>query len=311
MRERGARFVRLGLCPATGGPTTSLARMAKSLLTIAATIGVAALVALAGAQGGAEFFGLPVIVVCAGFAFAVQWLAFIPSYLKQTEHYYDLVGSVTYLSTIWLAVASADHRQPRSLLIAAAVSVWALRLGSFLFKRVKRAGKDGRFDDIKTSFPRFLVAWTLQALWVFLTLSAALAAITVEGANGLGPLDAIGGAVWLVGFGIEVVADRQKSAFRLEHPGRFINRGLWAWSRHPNYFGEIVLWLGIALVAASTVRGWQFVTMISPLFVAFLLTKVSGIPMLEARADARWGEDEDYRAYKSRTPPLLLRPPGP
>ena len=122
--------------------------------------------------------------------------------------------------------------------------------------------------------------------------------------------DAVGGLTWAIGFGIEVVADRQKSVFREEpaNAGRFISSGLWAWSRHPNYFGEIVLWIGVAVICLPVLRGWQWVTLISPFFVTLLLTRVSGVPMLEKRADEKWGGQEDYEAYKERTPVLIPRP---
>ena len=113
------------------------------------------------------------------------------------------------------------------------------------------------------------------------------------------------------GFSIEIVADRQKSAFRADpaNAGRFISSGLWAWSRHPNYFGEIVLWFGIAILAWPALAGWQLATLVSPLFVYVLLTKGSGIPPLETRAEERWGDDPAYRAYVERTPVLWPRPP--
>ena len=118
-------------------------------------------------------------------------------------------------------------------------------------------------------------------------------------------------ALWVGGFLFEVVADRQKSAFRAkpENAQRFIRDGLWAWSRHPNYFGEIVLWCGIALMALPVLQGWQYATLISPLFVVLLLTKISGVRMLEARGRKQWGDDPDYQAYVRSTPMLLPRPP--
>ena len=199
----------------------------------------------------------------------------------------------------------------RSILLAALVSIWALRLGSFLFLRVRRWGVDERFDAIKPLFTRFLMAWTLQGLWVFLTLAAALSAMTSEQRVPLGLLGFVGMAIWAAGFAIEAVGDRQKRAFRQdpENSGRFINTGLWAWSRHPNYFGEVVLWLGIALIALPSLSGWQYVTLISPLFVFLLITRVSGIPPLESRAEARWGDQPEFRAYKARTPVLIPRNP--
>ena len=109
---------------------------------------------------------------------------------------------------------------------------------------------------------------------------------------------------------IEIIADRQKSKFKDDpnNEGKFINVGLWAWSRHPNYFGEIVLWTGMAIVAVPVLQGWQWATLISPVFVAFLLIRVSGIPLLEKKADERWGGQEDYEEYKRRTPVLVPRP---
>ena len=270
---------------------------------------VAGAVAWAGSRGASEIAGVPVMIVCAAIAFGVQWLAFVPAYWKQTEHFYDLVGSLTYMLVTGVALLASRPNDIRSVILGLLVFIWASRLGSFLFRRIRRAGSDPRFDEIKPSASRFLVAWTLQGLWVFLTLCAALAAITTRSPTELGLLDGLGITVWVIGFAIEVVADRQKSRFRKEQPGHFPHAGLWAWSRHPNYFGEIVLWTGVALIAASTLRGLQWVTMISPVFVAFLLTRVSGIPLLEARADARWGHDDSYRRYKANTPALVPRPP--
>lgn len=273
------------------------------------SIGIAALVAWALGQGGAEVAGLSVIGCCALLAFLIQWIAFVPAYLRQTEHFYDLVGSLSYIAVTSFALLVTEPRSERGIVLSLLVFVWALRLGSFLFRRVRAAGSDDRFAEIKTSPSRFFVAWTLQGLWVFLTLCAALAAITTSPASSLGLLDWLGLLLWVLGFAIEVISDRQKRLFRSQHPDRYIDTGLWAWSRHPNYFGEIVLWTGVAVIASSTFQGWQWVGLISPVFVAFLLTRVSGIPILERRADERWAEDASYRAYKARTPLLVPRPP--
>jgi steroid 5-alpha reductase family enzyme len=254
---------------------------------------------------------IPIFATAIALAFGVQWFAFIPSFILGTERFYDLVGSITYIGTAILATTMSGRFDVRGLLLLGMVAVWAVRLGSFLFRRVLRAGKDDRFAEIKRSFLRFLLAWTLQGLWVSFTVGAALAAITSTYAARFGITGWIGCAVWLLGFGIEAIADEQKRRFRAEptNRGRFIRSGLWAWSRHPNYFGEIVLWLGVAIVAAPVLRGWQWVTVLSPVFVAILLTRVSGIPILEKRADERWGGQPDYESYKRRTPVLILRRP--
>jgi steroid 5-alpha reductase family enzyme len=230
--------------------------------------------------------------------------------MAQTEHFYDLTGSLTYLTLVISTLLLAGSLDARSLVLTLLVSVWALRLGSFLFLRIRRQGADRRFDAIKPSFTRFLMAWTLQGLWVFLTLSAAIAAMTTTAPTRLGFAGYVGIALWAVGFAIEVVSDRQKRLFRQNpaNAGRFISTGLWAWSRHPNYFGEILLWLGIALIALPALSGWRYVTLISPLFVYLLLTRISGIPPLESRAEERWGDDPEFRDYKERTPLLFPRP---
>ncbi|MEM8609366.1 MAG: DUF1295 domain-containing protein [Myxococcota bacterium] len=282
----------------------------STLFVAAPIVLVAGLVAWAGGQYGTRLGGVSVMAASAVLAFAVQWIAFVPAYARQTEHFYDLVGSLTYLSVAAFALVATDRFDSRALLLFVLVVVWAGRLGTFLFRRVRQQGSDGRFDAIKPDAGRFFVAWTLQGLWVFLTLCAALAAMTTLDPSPLGITDAIGLLVWAVGFGLEVIADRQKSRFRSEHPGRFVDAGLWAWSRHPNYFGEIVLWTGVAIIASSTLHGWQWVTMVSPVFVAFLLLRLSGVPILERRADERWGGQEDYERYKRQTPVLLPRPPS-
>lgn len=275
-----------------------------------AAVAVGALIAFAGGQGSIVWQGVPLFVVCALLAYAVQWLVFVPSFLAHTEHYFDLTGSATYLAVTALALF-AGNGDMRAHVIAVLVAVWALRLGSFLFVRVKQDGSDGRFDELKFSFPRFLMTWTIQGLWVFLTLAAALAAMTVATSVPMGTLAWVGVVVWVVGFGIETTADAQKRAFKRDpaNAGRFITTGIWAWSRHPNYFGEITLWVGIALIAAETLSGWRWVTMISPVFVFVLLNFISGVPLLESRGKKRWGADPEYQAYKARTPVLVPRPP--
>ena len=266
----------------------------------------------AGSQNGVSVAGIPVFFLVTGMAFLIQWLAFIPAYILQTEKIYDLTGSITYISVTALAVLLTSDWDARSVLLLILVLIWALRLGIFLFRRVHRDGGDARFDPIKGSLIRFLNAWTLQGLWVIVTLAAAMAAITGIEKEPLGAFAIIGTLIWVFGFVFEVVADQQKSRFRANpaNKDQFISTGLWSWSRHPNYFGEITLWLGVAIIALPTLQGWQFVTLISPVFVFLLLTRLSGIPMLEKRADKKWGGKSDYERYKQRTPVLFPRPPG-
>jgi steroid 5-alpha reductase family enzyme len=265
------------------------------------------LVALAGSQGGSAIGEIPVLILAVGLAYLIQWLVFIPSYLRQTEKLFDLTGGITYIAVITLAVVLSPAIDSRSILLWALVVIWAVRLGSFLFGRIRKAGKDDRFDEIKPSFIRFLNVWTIQALWVTFTAAAALVAITTSNRKELDVFAIIGFIVWLIGFAIEVVADSQKSRFsaNLENKGKFIQTGLWSRSRHPNYFGEITLWLGVAIIALPVLQGWQWVALISPVFVTLLLTRVSGVPLLESKADKKWGGQAEYEAYKKRTPVLI------
>ena len=283
----------------------------KALVGIVVVLLIAVLLAWAGSQGGVERFGIPVFALCVGLAFLIQWIVFIPAYLYQTEKFFDLTGSLTYLSVITLAVLLSANTDARAWLLLALVAVWAVRLGSFLFTRVRKSGKDSRFDEIKPSFARFLMTWTLQGLWVSFTLAAALAAITSHVRIPLDIFGWLGLLVWAEGFLIEVLADWQKSRFRADpaNKGQFIRSGLWAWSRHPNYFGEILLWCGVAIITLPVLRGWQWLTMISPVFVFFLLTRISGIPMLEKSADEKWGGQADYEDYKANTSILVPLPP--
>ncbi len=284
----------------------------SSLIVFPILILIGYLVALAGSQNGATLGNLPVFGIVVALAYVIQWLVFIPAYIYQTEKYFDITGSITYITVTGVALCYTRYSvdlDARSILIAALVIVWAIRLGTFLFSRIRKAGKDDRFDELKPNFFRFLNVWTIQGLWVTFTAAAALVAITSATRKNLDAFAVIGALVWVIGFVIEVTADAQKSRFNADpaNKGKFIRTGLWSRSRHPNYFGEIVLWIGIAIIAIPVLQGWQWVAMISPLFVTLLLTRVSGVPLLEKKSDKKWGGQADYEEYKKNTPVLIPR----
>ena len=286
----------------------------KKRVTIPSTILsilIGLLIAVAGSDGSETYNGMSLFIICASVSFVLHWIIFIPSFAFQTEHYFDLTGSISYLSAVALAFYLNPSVDPRDLLIGLLIVVWAVRLGSFLFMRVKQDGKDDRFTIMKTQFHWFLTTWTLGGLWVFLTMAAGLAAITSNTTQPFGLMAYLGLALWIFGFSIEVIADRQKRAFKKnqQKDKEFITSGLWAWSRHPNYFGEITLWIGLTLIALPVLSGWQLVTLISPVFVYILLTKISGIPLLENRGMKKWGSDPEYIDYVNRTPALILKKP--
>jgi steroid 5-alpha reductase family enzyme len=273
---------------------------------------IAISVVWAGSDGG-QFLnadlktGLSIFASCALITFIVQWIAFIPAYLLKTEHFYDLTGGATYLGVTIFAFMQSEQPDLRSIILTCIVTVWALRLASFLFLRIQKQGSDSRFDEIKLNFWRFSVTWTIQGLWVLMTAGAAIAAITSSQKVDFGWIGALGLLFWLIGFLIEAVADNQKRIFKQQHNtnSEFIQTGLWAYSRHPNYFGEILLWTGVAIIAYPALYHWQLVTLISPIFVTLLLVKVSGIPMQQKQANQRWKDNQAYQDYKNRTPVLI------
>lgn len=293
-------------------PAPTRPRSARTtVVTIVVAMVIGALVALAGSQGGATVGGVPLFAIAVAAAFAIQVLAFIPAAILRTERFFDLTGSLTFIVISVALMLLAPRTDALSWVLAAMVVVWAARLGTFLARRVHKAGSDGRFDEIKGSPLRFLQVWIVQGAWVSLTAAAAWVAIGADAEEraSFGWVSAIGVVVWAVGLIIEILADAQKSRFRADprNKDEFIRTGLWSRSRHPNYFGEIVVWVGVFVTAAPALVGWQWVAVISPLFVILLLTRVSGIPLLEARAEKKWGDRDDYRAYRDSTPVLIPR----
>ena len=257
--------------------------------------------------------GIELVFRAVFLAFAIQWIAFIPAYIFQTEKFYDLTGSLTYLSVVWYSLTYSSeyfaNLNLANLLIVILITFWALRLGSFLFMRIHKDGEDKRFRTIKPSPSQFFMTWTLQGLWVSLCSMCALTAISTETGLIINALLYIGLILFVTGFLIEIIADKQKSKFRAipENKDKFITSGLWARSRHPNYFGEIVLWTGIAVMSFSSLEGLQYLTLISPIFTYLLLVYVSGVRMLEARGDLKWGDDPAYQEYKKKTPVLFIK----
>lgn len=280
---------------------------AKPLIVALIAVVIGLLIALAASSGSATLGGVSLFLIGAILAFVIQWIAFVPSWLAGTERFYDLTGGLTYVGVTAFLLIASGARGAAAWAAAIMVGVWSIRLAGFLFARVLSTGGDGRFDEIKTQPFRLLQTWTLQGLWVVATAAAAWAIITDPSGRGVDVWLIIGALVWLVGMSVEAVADQQKRAFRsgAGRNGGFISTGLWAISRHPNYLGEIILWVGLAIAAVPSLHGWRWVVLISPIFVTLLLTKLSGVPLLERRAEKRWGQDPDYRAYVDRTPILL------
>lgn len=282
----------------------------KTFLGIIGSLLAASLMTLVCSEG-VKVKGIPLFAICSVLIFVIQWLCFLPSWLFHTERFFDLTGSITYLTVIAVSLSSTPSLDTRSVLLGVFIGLWALRLGTFLFFRVLKTGEDRRFELIKHQFARFLMTWTLQGLWVLFTISAALAAITTSSQKPLSWVGILGILIWLIGFTFEIIADNQKTKFRkvLNNREQFISQGLWSWSQHPNYFGEILIWIGIAIVALPALSGWLYVTLVSPVFVWLLLTRISGIPMLDQAAEKRWGDNPNYQIWRDSTPKLVPRLP--
>ena len=243
-------------------------------------------------------------------AFLIHWLFFIPAYLLKTEKFFDLTGSLTYMSIMVYVVYTKNNLQEQlgSIILASLVILWAVRLGSFLFLRIKKAGEDKRFREIKTSFARFFLLWTISGMWVSFCSMCALTAIASDDGVVLNNIFYIGLVTFIVGLSIEIIADSQKTKFRKDpkNKDKFINKGLWARSRHPNYVGEITLWTGVAIMSFSSLEGWQYISLISPIFTYLLLVYVSGVPQLTASGQKKWGHLESYQDYIKNTPTLIF-----
>ena len=292
---------------------STLQDLRLTTIVVTSVLIIAGLIVSAVDNNSITFSGYSAVLYCAVICIGVQWLACIPASMAKTERFYDLTGGLTYLTVVAFSLwAGSQSEAPslRELIVSLLVVIWALRLSSFLYLRIHRTGKDGRFDQLKTSPIRFLVPWTIQGLWVFLTMIVVIVINSqVDSVPALGIWDAIGLSIWLIGFGIEVIADNQKTVFNTEpnNQGKWIDSGLCSYSRHPNYLGEILLWTGIACFGISCFTGLERVAWISPIFIYLLLTKLSGIPILDRRALEKWGDDVEYQKYRENTPALIPR----
>ena len=254
----------------------------------------------------------PLIFYCFGLVFLIHFIIFIPSALFKTEKYFDLTGMIAFISVIcyalYLKKGFVLEIDSVSIILSSLILIWTIRLGIFLFYRVLKTGEDKRFSEMKQSVVSFLPVWIISCFWVCFSAAPALAVITSKTPQTIDySLIYIGIVVWLFGFLFECIADYQKNEFKskIENKNQFITKGLWSLSRHPNYFGEIILWIGISMISFSMLSGWQYLTLFSPIFIYILLTNISGINLLEKKADEKWGDLDSYQKYKENTPELI------
>ena len=280
----------------------NLYRIVSSILFIAISYGIVFLIGNSFEQVN---FSESFIYKSWGIIFLIQIIGFIPSFLFKTDHYFDITGGITFLVILFLATQKIINDEPLTLKLTPFFlsSIWAIRLSSFLFLRVKKAGKDIRFDNLKTNFFKFMLSWVVQGFWVFMCLLPLLVISDTKKSNNYIFL-LIGIMIWSFGFIFEIISDNQKSSFNSNknNKGNFIKTGLWSLSRHPNYFGEFILWIGITIIALPYFSGIHYITCLSPAFIYLMLNKISGVNLLEEIGDQRWGDEKSYLDYKKQTP---------
>lgn len=239
-------------------------------------------------------------------ALVINMALFLVAYVRQSDKLTDFAYSISFISVCAAALVFGDYQSPLLFVMTLLVVIWALRLGIFLVLRIRKAGKDSRFDDIRENFWKFLQFWLAQGFVAWLLLMPLL--FTAGRDAALSVLSFVGIGIWAVALTIEAVADAQKYKFKQNtvNKNRWIQTGLWRYSRHPNYFGEICVWIGMYIIAFPVLEsGEKIIALISPLAIYITLRFVSGIPLLEKSADKKWGNNDDYRKYKHRTSLLI------
>jgi steroid 5-alpha reductase family enzyme len=242
---------------------------------------------------------------------AIQIVFFIFASALKTDKVTDLSYSMTFVAmALILLFSNARYALPQ-LLIALFITVWGLRLGGYLFSRIIRLKKDDRFDGIRENPLSFAGFWFLQAITIWIVLLPITVVLSMRSALSVSALTWVGAAVWGLGFVIETAADAQKYKFRNDpsNKGKWIDRGLWRLSRHPNYFGEMLCWWGLFLIASPYLEGMLMLSIFSPIFITFMLLFVTGVPTVEKKAEEKYGDNPEFLVYKNRTSLLVPLPP--
>ncbi len=238
----------------------------------------------------------------------LQIIFFIYAALRKTDKVTDLSYGLTFVVAVLFAyLINIEYVSIFKTVLLILVSLWGIRLSTYLFIRILKTGKDKRFDGVRENFKRFASFWLLQAVSIFIILLPTTYILITKETMSLNWISNIGLVIALLGILIEGIADSQKFIFKnkVENKGKWINTGLWKYSRHPNYLGEIMMWVGVFIYGIVYINGIELLTILSPIYITFLLVSVSGIPTLEREYDKRYGEDKEYQEYKKKTGKLL------
>lgn len=245
----------------------------------------------------------------------MQLSFFAIAYWFRFDKVTDLAGSSNFIVLAWLTYLVRGTYFSRQTIVTILVTVWGLRLGSFLVYRVLSRGKDDRFDTFRDNFCMFLGFWVMQIIWVWVVSLPVIFLNAAIGNPDLNARDYIGWALWGLGFIIEAIADQSKHNFLKtgDTKNTWLATGIWKYSRHPNYFGEIVLWTGIFITCSSVFEEagstkYAYFSLFSPVMTFVFLMFFSGVPPAEERYDLRFGKNPKYIEYKNMTSPLVPLP---
>lgn len=237
----------------------------------------------------------------------VQLALFFVAALFRSDKLTDLAYGLTFIGVAgWLYMVNPNVSIVRAVLLVM-ISLWGVRLAGYLFVRILMIKKDARFDGVRENWLKFLGFWLLQAVSIFVILSPTVIVLQKTEVTSMSYLSMAGFVVWLLGLTIEMVADRQKFIFKLDpkHRDMWASEGLWSRSRHPNYFGEMLVWWGTFLYCLPYLVGIEVVSIVSPLYITVLLLFVSGIPPLEKAYAKRYKGNVAYKKYVRNTPLLI------
>lgn len=239
---------------------------------------------------------------------AVQAMFFALAARYRTDKVTDLSYGLTFIGVTLLLLFTREHPDTAHWILAGMILLWALRLTVYLFVRILRIQRDPRFDGVREHFWKFLRFWVFQGLVVWTLMLPAT--LWFPKAAGWDAFKGAGLLIWAAGLVIETLADLQKYRQKTTPRGRarWVESGLWKYSRHPNYFGELLCWWGVFLYVATDLEGLGALAALGPLTLTVLLVFVTGIPILERQADRQWGRDAAYREYKERTSVLIPWP---